>query len=305
MACDDEVITHWSLEMRGWLLTPQDKRGTCWDDPNPQSVPVVVKGLSAMYNLRRVFKGPFAKLSLLSQVSPHSLLAASFPSTSLKMLIPSSLFVLATTLLSYVSANNTSFPLSTVLRNPPPPPPASDSGNPLASQSHYFNQLIDHTNPSRGTFKQRYFFTDEFWTHQGDPIVVSNPGEQSADGFDVELTSPASLQRAVMMSLGAAGVVLEHRYYYGNSSPYQTLSKGNLKYLTLDQAIEDLKCFAEHAKLPWTKKATSSHPDKVPWVNMGCSYLGVLSAYTQQKYPSKFAAAWASSAPVQAQGDFW
>ncbi|KAG8929936.1 hypothetical protein FRC00_001348 [Tulasnella sp. 408] len=209
------------------------------------------------------------------------------------MLIPSSLFILATTLFSYVSANNTSFPLRTVLRNPPPP--ASNSGNPLASQPHYFNQLIDHTNPSRGTFKQRYFFTDEFWTHQGAPIVITTPGEQSANGFDAELTSPASLQRAVMMTLGAAGVVLEHRYY-GQSSPYTTLSKGNLKYLTVDQAIEDLRYFAEHAKLPWTKKATSSHPDKVP---------GVLSAYAQKKYPNKFAAAWASSAPVQAQGDFW
>ncbi|KAG9045421.1 hypothetical protein FS837_006331 [Tulasnella sp. UAMH 9824] len=218
------------------------------------------------------------------------------------MLIPSSLFIFATTLLSYVSANNTSFPLTTVLRNPPPP--ASDGGNPLASQPHYFNQLIDHTNPSRGTFKQRYFFTDEFWTHQGAPIVITTPGEQSANGFDTELTSPASLQRAVMMTLGAAGVVLEHRYY-GQSSPYTTLSKGNLKYLTVDQAIEDLTYFAEHAKLPWTKKATSSHPDNVPWVNMGCSYPGVLSAYTQKKYPNKFAAAWASSAPVQAQGDFW
>ncbi|KAG8896042.1 hypothetical protein FRC01_012063, partial [Tulasnella sp. 417] len=219
------------------------------------------------------------------------------------MLIPSSLFVLATTFLSYVSANNTSFPLSGVLRNPPPPP-ASSSANLQASQPHYFDQLIDHNNPSRGTFKQRYFFTDELWTQQGAPIVISTPGEQSADGFDTELTSPASLQRAVMMNLGAAGVVLEHRYY-GQSSPYKTLSKANLKYLTVDQAIADLTYFSTHAKLPWAKKATTSHPDKVPWVNLGCSYPGVLSAYTQKKYPNLFAAAWASSAPVQAQGDFW
>ncbi|KIO28597.1 hypothetical protein M407DRAFT_22181 [Tulasnella calospora MUT 4182] len=106
------------------------------------------------------------------------------------------------------------------------------------------------------------------------------------------------------MSFGAAGVVLEHRYW-GKSSPFEPLGTAELEYLTLDQAIEDVRYFVDEVKLPWTKKATSSHPDMAPWINMGCSYSGILSAYTQKKYPNKFAAAWASSAPVQAQGDFW
>ncbi|KAG9045422.1 hypothetical protein FS837_006332 [Tulasnella sp. UAMH 9824] len=220
------------------------------------------------------------------------------------MLLPSSLPVLAATFLSHVVVARTNpFTSSTGLQNPPPPPAPGDIDE-LASEAHYFDQLIDHKNPSRGTFKQRYFFTDKFWTQQGAPIVLNNPGEESADGFDAWLTSPVSLQKALMRSFGAAGVVLEHRYW-GKSSPFETLTTAHLKYLTLDQAIEDVRYFVEHVKLPWTKKATSSHPDKVPWVNMGCSYPGMLSAYTQEKYPNKFAAAWASSAPVQAQGDFW
>lgn len=101
----------------------------------------------------------------------------------------------------------------TIIHDPPPPPPpkTTNAVTNLASTDNYFDQLIDHNNPSLGTFKQRYFFSDEFWTRQGAPIVIMNPGEQSADGFDTELTSPASLQRALMMSLGAAGVVIERK----------------------------------------------------------------------------------------------
>ncbi|KAG9045423.1 hypothetical protein FS837_006333 [Tulasnella sp. UAMH 9824] len=218
------------------------------------------------------------------------------------MLLSFSLLLIVSTTFSPVSARKKGFPPTTI--HDPPPPPAATGVVAFANTAYYFDQLLDHNNPSRGTFKQRYFFSDEFWTRQGAPIVIMNPGEQSADGFDAELTSPASLQRALMMSLGAAGVVLEHRYW-GESSPYQSLSTANLRYLSIDQAIEDTRYFIEHVKLPWTKKATSSHPDVVPWVNLGCSYPGVLSAYTQKKYPKKFAAAWASSAPVQAVGDFW
>ncbi|KIO28592.1 hypothetical protein M407DRAFT_22176 [Tulasnella calospora MUT 4182] len=214
------------------------------------------------------------------------------------MLLTFSLFLLASVSFSSVLARKKGYPPTTIHDPPPPAPPAGTAA------AYYFDQLIDHNHPSRGTFKQRYFFSDEFWTRQGAPIVIMNSGEQSADGFDVLLTRPTSLQRALMMSLGAAGVVLEHRYW-GQSSPYQTLSTANLRYLNVDQAIEDTRYFVDHVKLPWTKRATYSHPDVVPWINMGCSYSGVLSAYIQKKYPKKFAAAWASSAPVQALGDFW
>ena len=36
-----------------------------------------------------------------------------------------------------------------------------------------------------------------------------------------------------------------------------------------------------------------------------CRGSGFLSAVTQEKYPDFFAAAYATSAPVQADGDFW
>lgn len=44
-----------------------------------------------------------------------------------------------------------------------------------------FDQLIDHSNPKLGTFKQRYYHTWEYW-RPGGPIVVTTPGEQAMDG---------------------------------------------------------------------------------------------------------------------------
>ena len=34
---------------------------------------------------------------------------------------------------------------------------------PAYSKVYWFNQLIDHTNPSLGTFRQRYWHTYEFY----------------------------------------------------------------------------------------------------------------------------------------------
>lgn len=94
-------------------------------------------------------------------------------------------------------------------RLPPPPPPGAANDTLAVTKTYYFDQLIDHLNPGLGTFKQRYFFNDTFWRGQGSPIVLSNPGEQTADGFDADLSSKNSLQNAIMQSLGAAGVVME------------------------------------------------------------------------------------------------
>ena len=73
----------------------------------------------------------------------------------------------------------------------------------------YFDQLLDHSNPSLGTFKQRYFFDDTLWTGDGAPIVLTSPGEQEADGFQNWLSDPYSLPWPLMKSLGAAGIILE------------------------------------------------------------------------------------------------
>lgn len=45
-----------------------------------------------------------------------------------------------------------------------------------------------------------------------------------------------------------ATILLEHRYY-GLSTPTPDLSKPNLKYHTIQQAIDDLEYFANNVKL--------------------------------------------------------
>lgn len=133
---------------------------------------------------------------------------------------------------------------------------SSSPPNPVGE--YFFDQLLDHTNPSLGTFKQRYFFSAQYYGGQGSPIILATPGEQSIDGFQPELNGP-TLQYAMMQVFGAAGIILERQYlpqgyiylspaercvldrYWGQSSPYTNLTTQNLRYLTVTQAISDLK----------------------------------------------------------------
>jgi hypothetical protein len=64
---------------------------------------------------------------------------------------------------------------------PPPIPRISPVDDPVTSRNgtvlppysttYYFDQLIDHNNPSLGTFKQRYWHTYEFY----EPGACKNP----------------------------------------------------------------------------------------------------------------------------------
>lgn len=78
--------------------------------------------------------------------------------------------------LSFVLASLASLVAATVPLPPrPTPPPLSpsvsafstgDNGNatiPPITTTYFFDQLIDHNNPSLGTFQQRYWHTWEFY----------------------------------------------------------------------------------------------------------------------------------------------
>jgi hypothetical protein len=73
-----------------------------------------------------------------------------------------------------------------------------------------------------------------------------------------------------------ATVVIEHRFY-GQSNPYSDLSVASLKYLTIDQAINDLVFFAKNVVLPFHGGDKVS-PAHAPWVLIGGSYSGALAA---------------------------
>lgn len=74
---------------------------------------------------------------------------------------------------------------------------------------YLFDQLIDHNNPSLGTFKQRFWHTYEFYesgiiappssvpSHSplsGGPIILMTPGETDADGTRICLSGWAYAQ---------------------------------------------------------------------------------------------------------------
>ena len=75
------------------------------------------------------------------------------------------------------------------------------------------------------------------------------------------------------------------------------MSRANLKYLTSEQALNDVANFIEYFK----KKHRLPHNK---WIVFGCSYAGNLAAWLRLKFPNLVAGAIASSAPVHATVNF-
>ncbi|KUJ07461.1 putative serine peptidase [Mollisia scopiformis] len=170
-------------------------------------------------------------------------------------------------------------------------------------QNATFEQLIDHDNPSLGTFSQFYYYSTEFYQGPGSPVVLFTPGEIAVVGYKSYATTNRT-SGVIASEIGAALIVIEHRYW-GFSSPYQNLTTENLQYQTLKNAIADLNYFALTAKLPFDESG-ATNADKAPWVLIGGSYSGALTAWTQATTkPSVMWAYYASSAVVETIGNYW
>lgn len=181
-------------------------------------------------------------------------------------------------------------------------PSSSATGGNVTFGNSTFQQYIDHKNPGLGTFSQFYYWSSEFWAGPGSPVILFTPGEINVTGYQSYVT--LNRTTGVLASeIGAAVIVLEHRYW-GNSSPYPELTTKNLQYLTLENSISDLTNFAQSSRLPFDRKRTS-RPTKAPWLLMGGSYSGALAAWTASTNPGTFWAYHASSAPVQAVENYW
>ncbi|KAK3935105.1 peptidase S28 [Diplogelasinospora grovesii] len=167
-----------------------------------------------------------------------------------------------------------------------------------------FDQLIDHSNPSLGTFAQRFWYGTEYWKGPGSPIFVVNPGEQSATNFNKSYTTLQRLPGLFAKEMGGAVVILEHRYW-GESAPFdKTLTVENLQYLTLENAIKDMTYFATNFDPPFDNSGKSS-PTEAPWVFSGGSYPGALAGWLEAKDPGVYWAYHGTSGVVEAIGDFW
>ncbi|KZV68144.1 peptidase S28 [Peniophora sp. CONT] len=183
----------------------------------------------------------------------------------------------------------------------PPLPPAEGGLHALAYKSGYFKQLIDHTNPSLGTFNMRYWVDSTFYK-AGGPIIMFTPGEDAADGFTSYLSN-TTLNGQIAQKLNGATVLIEHRYF-GDSNPNYELTVDSLQHLTVQQAIDDLAYFAQTVTLPFTG-GDAVKPDTTPWILVGGSYSGALAAYAVANQPDVFWAGYSSSGVVQGIVDFY
>ncbi|THH02814.1 hypothetical protein EW145_g6691 [Phellinidium pouzarii] len=172
---------------------------------------------------------------------------------------------------------------------------------PPYNTTYLFDQLIDHNNPSLGTFQQRYWHTYEFY-EPGGPIILMTPGEANAAPYTGYLTNK-TVNGLIAQQQNGSTIVIEHRFY-GLSNPYNNLSVASLSVHTIQQAIDDLVYFAENVKLPMPNGGDIT-PDKAPWILIGGSYSGALTGWTMVNKPSVFFAGYASSAVVQSITDFW
>ncbi|RDW73596.1 hypothetical protein BP5796_07038 [Coleophoma crateriformis] len=166
-----------------------------------------------------------------------------------------------------------------------------------------FDQLLDHSSPHLGTFSQRYWYGTQYWNGSGSPIILTTPGEQAADGFNVTYTTELRLTGLMAAEMGGAVIVLEHRYW-GESSPYDVLTVENLKYLTLDNALADLTYFANNFDAPFDQSG-GSNPKNAPWIYAGGSYGGALAGWLEAVDPGTYWAYYGTSGVVEAVGDFW
>lgn len=153
-----------------------------------------------------------------------------------------------------------------------------------------FNQKLNHASTEAKTFKQRYFVDSQYATGLDAPVFYIICGEWNCAG-----TASYSFVEGLAKKFKAHLIALEHRYY-GESLPTTNLTTGNLSYLRLSFAVEDLAKFQRFM--------VNTKGYKGPWVAFGGSYAGTLAAYYRFKHPELVIGALASSAPVFAKTEF-
>ncbi|XP_063240826.1 putative serine protease K12H4.7 [Bacillus rossius redtenbacheri] len=159
--------------------------------------------------------------------------------------------------------------------------------------SEWFEQKLDHFNPTKTTtWKQKYYTNSTFYK-VGGPVFLLIGGEGAANA--TWMVQGSWLDYAAEHN--ALCFQLEHRFY-GDSHPTKDTSVKNLAYLSSEQALADAANFiagmTEKHKLPRGTK----------WVAFGGSYPGSLAAWLRLKYPHLVHAAVSTSGPLLALADF-
>jgi hypothetical protein len=196
---------------------------------------------------------------------------------------------------------------------------------------------VDHFNSSdMRRFNNRYWVNDTYY-RPGGPVILFDLGEIGISPWMVadmlgEWNGSLSATMRIAKALGGVAILWEHRYY-GYSHPF-ALSTDNgasspsaasgiplggaaeYKYLTTEQALEDVVYFAKNhfnktqlgpgnTVLSGLNATQFLDPYHTPWIWVGGSYSGIRGAWMRLRNPEVFYAVWSSSAPVQLQPDGW
>ncbi|KAJ1652876.1 hypothetical protein GGF38_005260, partial [Coemansia sp. RSA 25] len=171
--------------------------------------------------------------------------------------------------------------------------------NTTTMTTSWVTQVIDHFGANNGTWKQQYMVNAEHYK-SGGPIYIVTPGEGELSKMYVKDTHFVDLASKT----GGLLVAIEHRFF-GNSNPMPDLSGASLKYLTLENTLEDFAQFIRVAKEKPSSLFKTAVAANSAVVFVGGSYGGALAAWMRALYPDLVTAAWASSAPVFSYVDFY
>lgn len=227
--------------------------------------------------------------------------------------------------------------LTSALRNPPIrrhfTKRQDESSPPTTVPGYNFSMPVDHFNEDDArTYNNRFWVNDTYY-QPGGPVFLFDEGEASVTDASVDAflaeTHGLSAVMELTRSFHGMAILWEHRYY-GLSWPVPMVLKngtavdpatcGRLgdactlepqggpdgyKYLTVDQALEDVAYFAQHVKIPGysDNEMRALSASNSPWVFIGGSYPGARAAWVRARNPETFVASWASSPPTEAMVD--
>ncbi|CEP18850.1 hypothetical protein [Parasitella parasitica] len=145
---------------------------------------------------------------------------------------------------------------------------------------------LDHfsSNDPNITFKNRYWVNTDYYKPNG-PIFFTNAGEAAVDDASYAIFNSTIAQLA--QRLGGIFIYMEHRFY-GSSGP---------------DALADMAYLLNNIK--FSSKLNVPPVPNTKVIVYGCSYSGSLAAWMKEKYSDIVFASVASSAPVQAQFNFY
>ena len=137
---------------------------------------------------------------------------------------------------------------------------------------------------------------DTFFNPKNGSVILYICGEWVCSGITPGLGGVTE----VAASTNSLVVTLEHRFY-GQSMPFggDSLTTANLKYLNTEQALKDLAYFITQFKAK-NQNGVTNHP----WITVGGSYPGAMTAWFRYKYPHLTIGSLSSSGVVNAIEDF-